>query len=101
MNWDRAQVAGKELLDQAKEEHGDPSLANTLALIGIGNALLQISEQLDSLGDLRWLQTMVGSLDEIAEDMQRCREKFGFSYYLVSDTQAEELAPLVERVSGR
>lgn len=55
-----------ELFDAAKEERGDPSRANTLALIGIGNALLQIAEQLDNLGDLRWLQTMVGSLDEIA-----------------------------------
>jgi hypothetical protein len=64
-NWDRGQVAA-ELLNEAKEEHGNPSHANMLALIGIGNAPLQIAEQLDNLADLRWLQTMVGSLDEIA-----------------------------------
>ena len=56
MNWDRARVAA-ELLDQAKEEHANPGHANTLALIGIGHALLQIAE---GLGDLEWLRTMAG-----------------------------------------
>ena len=61
-NWDRARVAA-ELLDQAREEQGNPGQANTLALIGIGNALLQIAEE---LGHLDNLNTMVGSLDEIS-----------------------------------
>jgi hypothetical protein len=52
-----------ELLNDAKQVHGNPSHANTLALIGIGNALLQIAEQ---LGRLDHLRTMVGSLDEIS-----------------------------------
>jgi mannose/fructose-specific phosphotransferase system component IIA len=52
-----------ELLNDAKQVHGNPSRANTLALIGIGNALLQIAEQ---LGRLDRLSTMVGSLDEFA-----------------------------------
>ena len=55
-----------EFLDAAKKEYSDPSYASSLALIGIGNALLHIAEQLKRLGDLDWLQTMVGSLDEIA-----------------------------------
>jgi hypothetical protein len=53
-----------ELLNDAKQVHGNPSHANTLALIGIGNALLQIAEQ---LGRLDHLRTMVGSLDEISQ----------------------------------
>jgi hypothetical protein len=61
-NGDRAHVASK-LLNQAEEEQGNPSHANTLALIGIGNALLQIAE---ALGDLDHLNTLVGSLDQIA-----------------------------------
>jgi hypothetical protein len=52
-----------ELLNDAKQVHGNPNHANTLALIGIGNALLQIAEQ---LGRLDHLTTMVGSLDEIS-----------------------------------
>ena len=61
-NRDRVRVAA-ELLDQAREEQGNPGHANTLALIGIGNALLQIAEE---LGHLDNLNTMVGSLDEIS-----------------------------------
>jgi hypothetical protein len=53
-----------ELLNDAKQVHGNPSHANTLALLGIGNALLQIAEQ---LGRLDHLRTMVGSLDEISQ----------------------------------
>jgi hypothetical protein len=61
-NWDRGQVAA-EVLNQAKEAHGNPSHANTLALIGIGNALLQVAECLGNLDDLN---LMVGCLDQIA-----------------------------------
>jgi hypothetical protein len=55
-----------EFLDSASKQYGEPNYASTLALIGIGNALLHITERLDNLYDLRWLQTMVGCLDEIA-----------------------------------
>jgi hypothetical protein len=61
-NWDHGDIAA-ELLKQAKEEHGNPSHANTLALVGIGNALLQIANE---LADLEWLRRMTGCLDEIA-----------------------------------
>ena len=44
---------------------------------------------------------LAGSLDQIADDMVRWREEYGFSYYLVSDKQAEAFAPLVARMSGR
>jgi hypothetical protein len=61
-------------LNQAKEEHGNPSHANTLALIGIGNALLQIAEE---LGNLDWLGTMIGSLDIIAHSAPAPRGPWG------------------------
>jgi hypothetical protein len=56
-------------LNQAKEEHGNP-----LALIGIGNALLQIAEE---LGNLDWLGTMIGSLDIIAHSAPAPRGPWG------------------------
>jgi hypothetical protein len=53
-----------ELLDKAQAQgRGKPSNASTLALIGIGNALLHVGEELMRLQDLN---TMVGCLDEIA-----------------------------------
>jgi hypothetical protein len=60
---DHRQIAA-ELLDKAHEhERGNPSNATTLALIGIGNALLHVGEELMRLEDLN---TMAGCLDVIA-----------------------------------
>ena len=44
---------------------------------------------------------MVGTLDQIAEDIVARRERFGISHVLVPGGSAEELAPVVERLAGR
>jgi probable F420-dependent oxidoreductase len=44
---------------------------------------------------------LIGSPDQIIEDMYRWRAQLGFSYYLVSDTVAEIVAPIVARLAGR
>ena len=44
--------------------------------------------------------TFVGSVDRIAEEMQARRDRYGFSYYVVSDRHMEALGPVVERLSG-
>jgi probable F420-dependent oxidoreductase len=36
----------------------------------------------------------VGGVEQVAAEMRACRERYGFSYYIFSDRQAEELAPL-------
>ena len=43
----------------------------------------------------------IGSLDEIAEQMEERRARYGFSYYVVSDRQLDRAAPLVARLAGR
>jgi probable F420-dependent oxidoreductase len=43
----------------------------------------------------------IGSIEQIAEDMQARREQYGFSYYIVSDDMMELCAPLVARLAGR
>jgi probable F420-dependent oxidoreductase len=42
----------------------------------------------------------IGSLEQIAEQMQERRERYGFSYYVVSDASAELATPLVARLAG-
>jgi hypothetical protein len=42
----------------------------------------------------------VGTAEQVAADMRARRERYGFSYYVFSDRQAEELAPLVTLLSG-
>jgi len=43
----------------------------------------------------------IGSLDHVAEQMRARRERFGFSYYVVSDADMEAVAPLVAPLAGR
>ncbi|MCU0491018.1 MAG: TIGR03621 family F420-dependent LLM class oxidoreductase [Chloroflexaceae bacterium] len=42
----------------------------------------------------------IGNLAHIAEEMQQRREQYGFSYYIFSDEQAKQLAPLVAQLAN-
>jgi probable F420-dependent oxidoreductase len=43
---------------------------------------------------------LIGSVDRIAENLQALRQNLGFSYFVVSDTELEMVAPIVSRLSG-
>ncbi|TAK59093.1 MAG: LLM class F420-dependent oxidoreductase [Dehalococcoidia bacterium] len=43
---------------------------------------------------------LLGNTDEIAEDLQRRRERFGFSYVVISGDGFEQLAPVVKKLAG-
>lgn len=42
----------------------------------------------------------IGSVDQIVEEMQGRRERYGISYYVVRDSSLEMVAPIVARVAG-
>jgi hypothetical protein len=42
----------------------------------------------------------IGSIDQIVDDMQKRRERYGISYYVVSDRSLEMVAPIVARLAG-
>jgi probable F420-dependent oxidoreductase len=42
----------------------------------------------------------IGSVEQITEQMEEQRERYGFSYYIVSDATMETCAPIVARLSG-
>lgn len=44
---------------------------------------------------------LIGTIPEIARTFQARREQYGFSYYIVPDSQLEECAPLVATLAGR
>lgn len=44
---------------------------------------------------------LIGTVDEVAEQMLERRERFGISYYMISDRVMEASAPLVGRLTGR
>ncbi len=43
---------------------------------------------------------LIGSVEQIADDLLRRRERYGFSYYVVSDAHADEFAPIIARLAG-
>lgn len=44
---------------------------------------------------------LIGSADRIADELAARRERFGFSYVVVSDADADAFAPVVARLAGR
>ena len=43
---------------------------------------------------------LIGTVEQIVEDLQARRERFGISYVVVPDEAAQSLAPVVERLTG-
>jgi hypothetical protein len=43
----------------------------------------------------------IGSVQEIVEQLESSRERWGFAYLEVSSTDAEAVAPVMERLKGR
>lgn len=43
---------------------------------------------------------LIGTVDQIVEDLQRRRERYGISYVIVPGEIAESFAPVVERLNG-
>ncbi len=60
--------------------------------------------ELENAAPERLLQNpylLIGSVEQIIEDIQRKRERFGISYFVVIDEHMEAFAPVVARLAGR
>ncbi len=44
---------------------------------------------------------LIGSMDQISEKIQLLREKYAFSYFVISDTYLETFAPIVTQLNGK
>lgn len=44
---------------------------------------------------------LIGSVDQIVEDLEKRREKYGFSHVIIPGDAADDLAPVVERLAGK
>jgi probable F420-dependent oxidoreductase len=55
------------------------------------------SEPSDVLGTPHFL---IGTIEQMIEDLQARRERYGISHFVLPDSMAESLAPLVERLTG-
>jgi probable F420-dependent oxidoreductase len=64
----------------------------------------ELSAQWPALTPKDMLETpfvLIGTVEQIVETLQARRERWGFSYYVIWDTLAEAMAPVVARLSGR
>ena len=43
---------------------------------------------------------LVGTVDQIIQDLQMRRERFGISYIVLRESVADAFAPVVERLTG-
>ena len=44
---------------------------------------------------------LIGSVDQMVEDIQARRKRWGISYYVVHEPYLEDFAPVVARLAGR
>jgi alkanesulfonate monooxygenase SsuD/methylene tetrahydromethanopterin reductase-like flavin-dependent oxidoreductase (luciferase family) len=44
---------------------------------------------------------MIGTVDQIVEDLEQRRERYGISHVVVPGDAADDLAPVVERLAGK
>jgi probable F420-dependent oxidoreductase len=44
---------------------------------------------------------LIGTVDQLCETLERRRERWGFSYWIVPDSAMDAFAPVVERLNGR
>jgi hypothetical protein len=44
---------------------------------------------------------LVGTVDQIVEDLQARRERWGISYYVIFEPYLDVFAPIVARLAGR
>ena len=44
---------------------------------------------------------LIGEVEQIVEKLHQNRERFGFSYYVISVNAMEGFAPVVQRLAGR
>ena len=112
--WERTDAALAQKVEwvrQAAGERFDALELNLLvSLVAVTDDRRQAAEHYIREWDLenttpeRLLQNpymLIGSVEQITEDIQVKRERFGISYFVVFDEHMEAFAPVVDRLAGR
>ena len=92
--------------EAAAERLGQVELSVTIFIVNVTDKREEVAAAMASgLGSetreiLDTPHFMIGTLDQLAEDLQARRERFGISYVIVPAEVAESLAPVVERLTG-
>jgi hypothetical protein len=57
--------------------------------------------QLSADDILRSPYVLIGTVDQMVEDLQARRERWGISYYVVREPNLDDFAPVVARLAGQ
>ena len=44
---------------------------------------------------------VIGTVEQLVEQLYQRRERYGFSYYIVTDQHVQALAPVVAQLAGK
>jgi hypothetical protein len=69
----------------------------------VQQGLQRLGEVIDDASVEEWLASpvvLVGTVDQIIQELQMRRERFGFSYIVLRESVADAFAPVVERLTG-
>ena len=67
------------------------------AIDNLANALVMS----DHVCVTTYVSSIVGTVDQMVEDLQARRERWGISYYVVREPDVDDFAPVVARLAGR
>lgn len=102
------ETAVTERLDWIREAAGDrfSEIELNVNLMAVGDKVpRQVTARMgltaQDLADRGSLMAITGSVERMCELLIERRERFGFSYLLVSDELMESFAPVVERLAGQ
>jgi probable F420-dependent oxidoreductase len=108
VNPDESEAAVAERVGWLREEAGArfASLELNLNLVAVGREMPRwlagrLGLDAEHLARSGAISALMGTPDEMCDQLQRRRETLGISYIMVSDELMEALAPVVERLAGR
>jgi probable F420-dependent oxidoreductase, MSMEG_2516 family len=105
VRWTSAHLENQ--LDQiragAGERFGDIELSALVQVVNVTDdadaEIAKLCDRVDGLSTSDAVETpyaLIGTVDDIAEKLERCRERWGISYFIVRDH--DQFAPIVDRL---
>jgi probable F420-dependent oxidoreductase len=105
---DTPEVPVAERIDWIREAAGDrfADIELNINLMAVGDQVprwmaARMGVTARQLAERGSVAALIGSVDEMCQQLVQRRERLGFSYILVSDELMESFAPVVERLAGR
>jgi probable F420-dependent oxidoreductase len=105
---DETEAAAAEKIGWLREAAGErfTSLELNLNLVAVGREMPRwlagrLGLDAEQLARIGAISALLGTPDEMCDQLQRRREKLGISYVMVSDELMDALAPVVARLAGR